>query len=110
MTRRHVMEEGVNGGEPNIASRRAIVALAFQVGQERDYLWRAQILEVQLRDGALSFISDKTQQENQTIAVTAYGVGTQSSQLWKIIPEEIAQGQGQPVRRFRFHRQPPFGQ
>jgi hypothetical protein len=57
---RHKMKERMNGRKPHVSPGHAILALLFQVGQERKDSGRTQISQVERRNRLLSADGNET--------------------------------------------------
>ena len=73
---RHVPEEGMDGGEPDITRARAVSTSLLDMVQKRADKWCVEIFQGQARGIFADPLLGKSQEQSKCIAVRGNGVGT----------------------------------
>jgi hypothetical protein len=107
MARSDITEEGMNGGEPDIACRHAVVTVLLQVIEKSEDLIRVNVVQVQIAGLALSLPGQEAKQQDQAVSIAQNSIGTEAAQPGKMVHEVVPQADRQLIRRSRFHLLPP---
>ena len=79
MVRGGVAHERVDGREPGVARRRAVAALSLQVVEKREDDVGGEVVDVQRDNGALAPLREKSEEDEERVAVAANRVGTHAA-------------------------------
>src|SRR5260370_9133534 len=77
-------EECLNGREPDISRRYAVLAFMFKVGEKREDSWWIQIHQVEFRQWLSLAGGEKPQQQHNAVAGTVGSMRTGSTKGGKI--------------------------
>jgi hypothetical protein len=108
ISRSHEVKERVKGREPDITGGDPILSIVFQIGQKRQNSGGIQINQVEHRNGLLSLLGNKAEQQNDAVAITMDGVGTRSSEAGQVIGKVVTNNGAEQIGRLFLHRRPPF--
>src|SRR5260370_27199326 len=101
-------EECMNGREPDISRRYAVLAFMFKVGEKREDSWWIQIHQVEFRQWLSLAGGEKPQQQHNAVAVTVDSMRTGSTKAGKIVREVVAHHGTKQIGILCPHRCRPF--
>jgi hypothetical protein len=93
-----IAEESVDGGEPDVARRDAVVALLLQIYKEAEDSAGIEIVHVQITDFDLSIGCHKAEQENQAVAVALNRVRAHPTEPRQMIGEVVPETAREEIR------------
>jgi len=102
--RRGVAGECMEGGEADVAGRRAVSAAFLEVFEERNDGAGVEVVEVEFDDGPVPLLSKKAKEERNRIAVAEHRVATQTADARQMVCEETTEHSGKRVGLCAAHR------